>query len=365
MTTPAAPVRPTDESAASPEERPAQPVAVSTAVTAAEWDAYVEAHPLATADHLWHWREIVESVFQQRCAYLCARRGNRIVGVLPLVLFRSRLFGRAVISLPYLNYGGVLADDLEASQKLIEEAGVAGRGFQAAYVELRHQGRQADQLPFRQHKLALTRALPATVDALWTATDRKVRNQVRKAQKEGLTATVGGSELVDDFYGVFARNMRDLGTPVYSKQLFVETLRRFGDRARVHVVRNKDRALAASIAIGFRTTVLVPWASSLREFRHQCPNMLLYWSMLERATMGKMATFDFGRSSPESGPHHFKLQWGASEAPLHWEYVLLTRTEAPDHGPTNPKFQMMIAAWQRLPLSLANFIGPSIVKNIP
>jgi len=123
--------------------------------------------------------------------------------------------------------------------------------------------------------------------------------------------------------------------------------------------------MAGAVAVTFRDTTLVPWASSLREFRHLCPNMLLYWTMLEQATAAGQHTFDFGRSSPGGGTHQFKLQWGAREAPLFWEYVLLTRDAMPDQGPTNPKFSAMIALWQRLPVPIANLIGPSIVRNIP
>jgi FemAB-related protein (PEP-CTERM system-associated) len=185
--------------------------------------------------------------------------------------------------------------------------------------------------------------------------DRKVRNQVRKAQKDGLTAQTGRAELITDFYSVFSRNMRDLGTPVYPKSLFEETARLFSNELQVYVVRAGHVPVAAAIALGFQGTVIVPWASSLREYRQHCPNMLLYWTMLENATRRRVRTFDFGRSTRSAGTHQFKVQWGAQETPMHWEYVLLTRATAPDHSP----------AWQRLPLWLANAVGPTIVRNIP
>jgi FemAB-related protein (PEP-CTERM system-associated) len=175
----------------------------------------------------------------------------------------------------------------------------------------------------------------------------------------------GSQSLVDDFYQVFARNMRDLGTPVYSRRLFTETLRVFEDRARLHVVRHDGRAIAGAVTIRFRDTVIVPWASSLREFRHLCPNMLLYWAMLERATTDGLRLFDFGRSTRGAGTHSFKQQWGAREIPIHWEYVLLKRADAPDHGLEGSRFDAAIAAWQRLPVWLTNRVGPRIVRNIP
>jgi FemAB-related protein (PEP-CTERM system-associated) len=338
---------------------------VSDQIDEAEWDEYVRSHPEGSLDHLWRWRDVFSRVFDHPSTYLLARRDDVVAGVLPLVQFRSRLFGRFLVSVPFLNYGGVLASDAAAGTALIAEAHEVARRFGASHIELRHTSRQFKDLPSREHKLKLTRPLPTTTDALWSDVDRKVRNQVRKAQKDGLSAQAGHSELIADFYAVFSRNMRDLGTPVYPKSLFVETGRLFADELRVYVVRAARVPVAAAIALRFHDTVIVPWASSLREYRQHCPNMLLYWTMLEDAVQRGVKTFDFGRSTRGAGTHQFKLQWGAEETPMHWEYVLLTRATAPDHGPYNPKFAAAIAAWQRLPLWIANAVGPAIVRNIP
>jgi FemAB-related protein (PEP-CTERM system-associated) len=346
-------------------QTPAGALTIESAPEQGEWDRYVEAHPDATADHLWAWRDVFRDALGHEVAYLAARRAGRIVGLLPLVLFRSRLFGRSAIAVPFLNYGGILSDDAGARDALLTAATDRARAFGASHVELRHVGRQFDALPFRQHKLAMRRPLPATTDALWSAIDRKVRNQVRKAQKEGLEAVTGGAELVDEFYRVFSQNMRDLGTPVYPKRLFSETFRLFPSRARIAIVRYRGQAVAAGIVIAFRDTVLNPWASSLREYRHLCPNMLLYWTLLERAVQDGATVFDFGRSSPGGGTHQFKLQWGATETPLHWEYALISRREPPDQGPSNPKFERAIRVWQRLPLKVANLVGPYIARQLP
>lgn len=344
---------------------PSGRVVVTSENAAVEWDAYLAGHPQATSDHLWGWREVFANVFGHRTVYLSARRSDVIVGVLPLALFRSRVFGRSVISLPFLNYGGVVADDENAAAALLEEGERVARGFSAAHLELRHTRRQFERRPYRQHKLALTRPLPATPQALWAETDRKVRNQVRKAQKSGLEVRSGGSELMPDFYAVFAENMRDLGTPVYPQKLFNEVLRVFPDNARLTVVWLGTVPVAGAVTVSWRETILVPWASSLRRFRSLCPNMLLYWTLLERATADRVRIFDFGRSSPGSGPHQFKLQWGAAEAPLTWEYVLPAGTRLPDQGPSNPKFRAAIEAWKHLPLGLANRLGPWIAAHLP
>jgi serine/alanine adding enzyme len=325
----------------------------------------VLAHPDATIDHRWEWRDLFERVFGHRTSYLVARRGENVTGVLPLVRFRSRLFGRSLVSVPFLNYGGVLASDAETTAALVSAARDTAAEFGARHVEFRHRSPLVAGAVCRRHKLELTRTLPGSTTALWDGLDKKVRNQVRKAQKDGLSVETGGAELVDDFYSVFARNMRDLGTPVYSKHLFADAVSLFSADAAVHVVRLQGAAVAAGITLTQRSTVIVPWASSRREYRQHCPNMLLYWRMLEHAVASGVHVFDFGRSSPGSGTHQFKVQWGAAESPLHWEYLLLSGREAPDQGPTNPRFAAAIEAWRRLPLWLTNGIGPSIVRNIP
>ena len=341
------------------------PLTVSDNVDAAEWDDYVQSHPEGSVDHLWRWREVFSRVFDHQSTYLVARREGAIAGILPLVHFRSRLFGRFLVSVPFLNYGGMLASDDAARDALIAQTHHVAHRFGASHVELRHTSRQFTGLPYRAHKLKLTRVLPSTSDALWSTVDRKVRNQVRKAQKDGLTAHAGHSELIADFYSVFSRNMRDLGTPVYPESLFVETSRLFSHELHMYVVRLGREPVAAAIALRFKDTVIVPWASSLREYRQHCPNMLLYWTMLEHASQRGVKTFDFGRSTRGAGTHHFKMQWGATETPLHWEYLLLTRTAVPDHGPTNARFASAIAVWQHLPLWVTKAIGPAIVRNIP
>jgi FemAB-related protein (PEP-CTERM system-associated) len=353
------------ESARASTLRSQGPLLVASDCGGPEWDDYLSGHPEATADHLWGWSGVFARAFGHRPVYLAARRGATIAGVLPLVVCRSRLFGRSVTSLPFLNYGGVLSDDEEAAAALLEEARRVAESARAAHVEFRHVRRQFPQLPHRQHKLAFTRRLPATTDALWAETDRKVRNQVRKAQKSGLQAVRGRVDLLEEFYAVFAENMRDLGTPVYSRRLFAEALGAFPDRIRLTVVRRGAEPVAAAVEIRWKQSVLVPWASALRRHRSLCPNMLLYWTLLEQAVADGLVVFDFGRSSPGSGPHQFKLQWGAQETPLAWEYLLNAGASLPDTSPSNPKFRLAIEGWKRLPLGVANRLGPWIAAQLP
>jgi len=329
------------------------------------WDAYVHAHPEATTYHLWAWLDVFERAFGHESLYFAATREGRIVGVLPVVYFTSRLFGRFMVSLPFVNYGGVLADDDEAARALLDRATRRASSVGASHLELRHRGRLFGDLPAKQHKMAMLMPLDGTEAAVWTGLDRKVRNQIRKAERSDLTSESGGAELLSDFYAVFAHNMRDLGTPVYGPAFFAEIFRQCADQARVFVVRHQARPVAAGISLTFRDTIEVPWAASLADYRPRCPNNLLYWSVIRHAVVSGCKTLDFGRSTPDEGTYQFKRQWGAIAQPLHWEYQLVGRSTLPDQSPRNPRFGPAIAMWKRLPVGVTRLIGPHIVRSIP
>jgi FemAB-related protein (PEP-CTERM system-associated) len=326
-----------------------------------DWDAYVAAHPDATGYHDWEWGSVFTRAFGHQPEYLVARRAERIVGVLPLVELRSVLFGRLMSSLPFVNYGGVVAESAAVTQALVRAAAGLARERGAKHLELRHTTRQLDA-PCRQHKVSMQLEL---ADGMWERFDRKVRNQIRKAEKSGLVAERGGIERLDEFYPVFARNMRDLGTPVYARRFFDEILRAFPERARVIVVRLGDAPVAAAITFRSRHTLEVPWASSLREHNSLCPNHLLYWTAIQSAVAEECRVLDFGRSTPNEGTFQFKRQWGATPVPLYWEYPWLDSGAIPDQSPTNPKFRAAIALWKRCPVWLTRMVGPRIVKAIP
>jgi FemAB-related protein (PEP-CTERM system-associated) len=217
----------------------------------------------------------------------------------------------------------------------------------------------------RRHKVIMQLALPDEAGLLWSRLDRKVRNQVRKAEKAGCVAQSGGAELLADFYGVFARNMRDLGTPVYTSRFFAEIVRAFSADTRVFVIRHAGRPIAASLAVAWRDRFEVPWASSIRVHNDKVPNMLLYWTMLQWAIARRHRTFDFGRSTPNEGTFQFKKQWGAEPTEVAWEYVLSPGGALPEHSPQNPRFRAAVAAWRKLPLVVANALGPAVVRHIP
>jgi FemAB-related protein (PEP-CTERM system-associated) len=337
-------------------------VDLATEADAASWDRFVVRHPSASGYHTWGWRRVFKNALGHESFYLVARLQKRIVGALPLVHIKSPIFGRSLTSLAFLNYGGVVADSDAAAAALITAAGDLARRTRCGHVELRHKSRQFPDMPCRQHKVAMVLKLQA---GMWDRLDRKVRNQVRKAQKSELTAERGDHRLLNDFYEVFARNMRDLGTPVYSPRLFAEVLEAFPDRAALHIVRLGTKPIAAGLTYRTGRTVEVPWASSVREYNHLCPNHLLYWNIIETTIQSGGDVLDFGRSTPHEGTYRFKEQWGAESVPLHWEYVLINGGRLPNIRPTNPKFQLMIQAWKKLPLRVATALGPHVVRGIP
>lgn len=332
---------------------------------AANWDAYVAARADASGYHRMGWLRVAERAFGHAAYPLAAFAGSRLAGVLPLVHIRSRLFGRFLVSLPFVNYGGLLADSPEASHALVEEADALMRGLGAGSIELRHVGKPRLGLSAKSHKVTMLLDLPRDPDELWLGLRDKVRNQVRKAVKYGLVAAQGGAELLPSFYDVFAVNMRDLGTPVYSRRFFETIMDEFPGETRIVVVRDGAAVVAAAFCYAHGSVFEVPWASSLRSHRQSCPNNLLYWECLGTACREGFSVFDFGRSSPESGPWRFKLQWGAREVPLSWEYLLADGAPLPDLNPANARFGLAIRVWRHLPVGLTRLLGPHIVRSIP
>lgn len=328
------------------------------------WDAFVAQHPQATLYHLSSWRDLIRSVFGHESLYLYATRGAEMAGILPLIRLKSRLFGDYLVSMPYFNYGGSLTENSAVSQLLMDAAAERARELGCSHIEFRDT-EPRESWPARTDKVIMELPLPANAAALWSAFSPKLRAQIRKPQKEGAEFVRGGSELLPEFYVVFARNMRDLGTPVYSKSFFKAILDAFPKHASIALVRYKHRAVAAGFLLGYRDRIEIPWASSLREFNPLGVNMLLYAETLKMAVEDGNRTFDFGRSSIDSGTYKFKKQWGASERQLYWHYWLTGGKQLPQLNPGNPKYQLAISLWRRLPLFVANRFGPKIVRNLP
>ena len=337
------------------------------------WSEYLQAQEIQHHAYAWPWRQIISSVFSHEAYYLIARRDEKVCGILPLFHMKSMLFGAALSSVPYLNAGGILADDQESFKALLEKARELALSLEVDYIELRHLAKSPMaeflELKEKSHKVSMILELNPDPEALFAGFPAKLRSQIRRPSKSGVYAEVSGEpetehNFVQDFYTVFAENMRDLGTPVYPKSLFQTVSDHFGNQARFICARHENKPIAAGITISQGKSVEIPWASSLRKYNRMSPNMLLYWQAIKTACLDSNSSFDFGRSSPDAGTYRFKQQWGSVPRPLYWYYDL-HKGEVPEVNPNSPKYSGLVACWRRLPLPVANLIGPWLTKSLP
>ncbi|MFY9530792.1 MAG: FemAB family XrtA/PEP-CTERM system-associated protein [Candidatus Acidiferrales bacterium] len=329
------------------------------------WQQFVEKHSECSNYHRWGWKQVIENSFHWPTFYLMAEAANTVHGILPLVWQKSRMFGSFLTSLPFLNCGGVVAENKSTKDALVAEAIALAKQLRVEYLELRHSMDPELDLPAKTHKVAMVRPIERDAEKMWAALPHKVRTDIRKGINSSLAADFGGEELLEDFYGVFARNMRDLGTPVYGRNFFCAILRTFPSDSYICIVRHQGRPVAASFLTGYRDTLEAGWSCSLYDYITMKPNMFLYWKVLCFAGERGYRLFDFGRSSIGSGTHRFKKQWGSQEVPLYWVYWVPDNAHLPELNKENPRYRLGIWLWQRLPISVTKLIGPAIVKCLP
>ena len=329
-----------------------------------EWDTFVMAQPGWSHHHLHGWRAITERVFGHECLYLAARDdASQLVGVLPIVRVKSIVFGHYLISMPFVNYGGPLGS-ADAVQTLASHAAGLAMREGARLLELRSRYEQPLDLAVSHRKITVVLDIPAEgSEALFKKLDSKVRSQVRRPAKEGVTYRFGPDQ-VDPFFDVFARHMRDLGTPTQPREFFRDIARTFPDSAWFGCAYLEDAPIACGCGFRWAREFEMTWASSLRAFNRTSANMGLYWAFVERCAADGVTVFNFGRCTPGGGTHKYKRQWGGRDEQLWWYRQTAggeTHTPSPDDGPLSlgPK------VWRKLPLAVATFLGPRIVKYIP
>ncbi|HXC25877.1 MAG TPA: FemAB family XrtA/PEP-CTERM system-associated protein [Gemmatimonadaceae bacterium] len=331
--------------------------------SAARWDAFVRSQPNWSHFHLYGWRGIMERVLKHECLYLSAVTDDgALVGVLPLVRVKSVLFGHYLVSMPFLNYGGPLGSD-EAVVALTQHAARLASEQRVKMLELRSRGPLPVDLPVSHRKITVLLDMPAGgMDALWKGFDAKVRSQVRRPQKDGVTVAFGADQ-VGPFFDVFSEHMRDLGTPTQPRALFEAIAETFPDEATFGCAYHQGRPIACGCGFQWGSEFEITWASALRAYNKLSPNMLLYWEFMQRAGAAGATIFNFGRCTPNGGTHKFKKQWGTRDEPLWWyeQRADGATTPAEGHGALGlaPKI------WQKLPLPLATALGPHIVRFIP
>lgn len=376
------------------------------------WSQYADSSDRGTIFHLLEWAGVIGGAYSHRCYHVVAldtqsraagtvdtigaRRaplaetGPGTKGVLPLVRIGHMLFGDALVSMPFCDGGGILASEASVERDIIERTVRLANEQCVSAIELRQYhpllsleeidwaaGRgsacRKESWPTEEwcvypqaagRKKRMIMELPSDPDALMRSFGAKLRSQIRRPRKEGLAARVGGIEMLDGFYDVFAENMRDLGSPVHSKRFFREVLRAFGERARIFIVEGRGVPMACGLTLGFRDTLSNPWASSLRKYGQIAPNMLLYWAMLEYGCQQGYKRFDFGRSTVGEGTYRFKEQWGARPEPLFW-YRFVHESHARASLPIERNSMRRAQQyWKRLPVSVTKVLGPRIRRYI-
>jgi len=329
----------------------------------ARWDAFVEACPQATFFHRIGWKRIIEQVFRHRTHYLLAEHGGEITGVLPLAQVRSRLFGHALVSLPFAVYGGAASGDPQVVSALHSAAVDMAHELGVEHLELRNLVRSEPDWPQQDLYVTFRKPIVPDVEANLLAIPRKQRAMVRKAIGRGLAGEI--DQGVERFFALYADNVHRHGTPPYPKRYFEALRETFGDACEVLTVLSpQGEPVSSVLSFYFRDEVLPYYAGDLESARELAANDFKYWDLMRRAGERGVRIFDYGRSKRDTGSFHFKKNWGFEPTPLAYEYKLLTRGAIPQNNPANPKYRAMIAVWRRLPRSVANAIGPSIVRNL-
>ncbi len=316
-------------------------------------EAFVRAQPGATPFHLPQWSRAVERGCRQRARYLLAEQAGAIVGVLPLTEMRSPLFGNALVSAGFAVDGGVLGEGgeaLVASARALGLPGIELRGGMAP------EGWTVDDATY----LGFVRPIAPDDEAELKAIPRKQRAEVRKALANGLEVVTGGVERADEHYAVYAESVRNLGTPVFPRALFRAVLKTM--EADVLTVRHDGRAEASVLSLYFNGTVYPYWGGGTAAARGLRANDMMYFALMAHARAKGCARFDFGRSKAGTGAAAFKKNWGFEGAPL--SYARWSEGDAREINPLNPKYALMVRTWRRLPLPLANLIGPCISRGL-
>lgn len=328
-----------------------------------DWDRFVEINTDAPVYLQSRWALAARDAFGHEAYFLEGRAsGGDLVGVLPLIRQKSWLLGNFMTSLPFFNYGGAYAISESLVRDLMVHATELGREMGCKYVEFRDLRPVVGDWVCRKDKVTLIRELPESDIALSKELGSKLRAQIKRADREGVRVREGGEELMDEFYSVFAANMRDLGTPVYPKAFFHAVFNCASEACRLIVVSRRGRAAAAAFLVTHRRTTEIPWAACLADAKPLGFNMRLYWEALCAAIQLGARRFDFGRSTVNSGTYRFKKQWGAKPSQLYWHRWVARPMRSKGERTTQAR---LVYVWQRLPLSIANKVGPAVSPYLP
>lgn len=326
------------------------------------WEAFVNQSKEATFFHRAGWKKILEQAFGHRTFYLLAEYDGNVEGVLPLAEIKSRLFGHSLISLPFGVYGGVVANTDRAREALDEYAQKLAIDLKVGHLEYRNVTPQHNDWQKSELYVTFRKEIDPDVEKNMLAIPRKQRAMVRKGIKFGLVAEI--DETVDRFFALYADNVHRHGTPALPKRYFALIKQIFGKDCELLLVTKDGKPISGVMTFYFRDEVLPFYAGDHTDARDLAGNDFKYWELMKRACERGYKVFDYGRSKRGTGSFDFKKNWGFEPTPLHYEYKLIAGTKVPENNPLNPKYRLMIATWQKLPIGVANWLGPHIVKHL-
>jgi FemAB-related protein (PEP-CTERM system-associated) len=331
------------------------------------WDTFVEKHGAGSVFHLSAWQRLIENTFGHEPRHIMARDSHRgeIVGVLPMFLVRSRIFGRMLISTPHAAYGGCIADSSETTWSIVDYARSLAKELQVEFLELRNFRNALDDFSLTRKDLYVTfrQELKSDPDEDLLSIPRKTRAEIREGIRNGLEFKVDEIGTAE-FFQVYSQSVRHLGTPVFPKRLFENGRDEFGSACRIFSVHWNGRLAAAVWTLFYKDEVVPYFGGSIREYNHLAVNNFMYWMLMKYGAENGYRTFDFGRSKKGSGSFNFKKRWGMEMSELDYQYELVRRKSLPDTSPLNPKFARAIRLWQSLPLCVTNRLGPVISRHL-
>ena len=349
-----------------------------------DYDNYIASQPNATPYHASAWLTAVEKAYGHVAWVVTAHHNGKLCGALPLVEVKRPFRASTLVSLPFCDLGGLLADSPDIAEEIRFAAQNLAASLGGAALEIREGGPEllpeectdlTDDTLTGDTKVRMLCELPACSETLFNSYKPKLRSQIRKAEKNGLTAEVRqGDDAIASFYAVFSRNMLRLGSPVHSLSWFKELGRAYGDKMLVGLVFKGNEPVGGGIVLVQGKQACIPWASTLEEHNKLAPNMLLYWTLLAKVNDLGCTQFDFGRSTLGEGTFRFKKQWGAVPHHLIWRNDSQTNERAGSGSGsisssslsrTVSRLRPLIERiWQRFPLPVANWIGPKLRRYI-
>ncbi|HVA13882.1 MAG TPA: FemAB family XrtA/PEP-CTERM system-associated protein [Stellaceae bacterium] len=330
----------------------------------AAWEAFVFACPETSFFHRAGWRRVIESSIGHRAHYRCAWRGAALVGILPLIEVKSRWFGHALVSLAFGVAGGIAAGDDGAVAALAEDAARLGETLGVDFVELRHETpRDIPWLAKPELYFTFRRTLSQDEAANLKAVPRKKRADLRKAI-DNKTLRVDTGVDPKTFYRIYAESLRNLGTPVLPRRFYAAVAAEFGNAVELSTIGGAEGPVAALMTYFFKDVALPYYGGATPAARPLHAYDLIYWRLMGRAIERGCQVFDFGRSKRGTGAFDYKTYWGFEPTPLHYQFHLVRQRSLPEINPLNPKYRLMVDSWKKLPLPIANTLGPPIARQI-